>query len=98
MQNMRSKRLRPASLLLAIVVLIAQTGALVHAYEHDPGSPQTQVCATCIAGHAVGSACVDSMPHCRIQIDKPVAVFERISTANSIDLPLARQRAPPTPR
>jgi len=88
---------KPISVLLAIILLIAQTGALAHAYGHDPGKPQSQICSTCIAGHAVGSACVDSTPHFEIQAYKSAAGIDRVSALSSIEVPLARQRAPPTP-
>lgn len=87
---------RPISILLAAVLLIAQTGALAHTYEHDPGSPQEQVCSTCIAGQAVGSACVDSTPHFEIKANESAAGPQKLSTVVSIHTPLARQRAPPT--
>jgi hypothetical protein len=85
------------SVLLAIIFLAAQTGALAHAYEHVPGNPQAQVCSTCIAGHALSSACVAST----VQIEfRPYNVgfsVERAPLPDTIRVPLARQRAPPTP-
>jgi hypothetical protein len=88
---------RPLSVLLAIIFLAAQTGALAHAYEHDPGSSQTQVCLTCIAGHSLSSACVASTAHIEFQQDNAGVSIERPPVPDAIHLPLARQRAPPTP-
>lgn len=88
---------RSLSVLLAFFFLAAQIGALAHSYEHEPGKPLSQVCATCIAGHAVGSACIDSTPNCMVQTYKDVTGIDQVSALNSIEPPLARQRAPPTP-
>ncbi len=88
---------RPLSVLLAIIFLAAQIGALAHAYEHNPGNPQTQVCSTCIAGHSLSSACVGSTAHIEFQQDNAGVSIERTPVPDTNHLPLARQRAPPTP-
>jgi len=97
MTSVRQSCKKPLSVLLAIILIAAQTGALAHAYGHDPGGPQAQFCSICIAGHSFSSACVASA----VQF-----AFERCTGGVSIDatpvpdtfhLPLARQRAPPTP-
>lgn len=88
---------RPLSFLLAIIFLTAQTGALAHAYEHEPGSLQAQVCSACIAGHSLNSACVASTAHIEFQQDNAGVSAERALVPHTIHLPLARQRAPPTP-
>ena len=82
---------------LAIIFIAAQTGALAHAYEHDPGSPQVQVCSICIGGHSLGSACVASTVHVDIQHFNLGVSIERTSVPGTIHLPHARQREPPTP-
>lgn len=88
---------KPVSAIIAIVLLIAQTGALSHAYEHDPGSLQDQVCSTCIAGQALGSACIDSAPQFDAPVYKPRADYQHVPAIASTHIPLARQRAPPPP-
>jgi len=95
MRNVKANR--PASAALAILLLIAQTGALAHAYEHEPGSPQDQVCSTCVAGQALGSACVDSPPHFETPGSSSNASAHQFAAFATVDVPLARQRAPPTP-
>ena len=97
MSIVRQNCKRPLSVLLAIIFLAAQTGALAHAYEHGPGSPQAQVCSTCIAGHSLSSACVASTAHIDFQQCNAGVSIERTPVPNTIHLPLARQRAPPTP-
>ena len=54
---------KPLGILLAIIFFAAQTAALAHAYQHDPGSPQAQVCSTCVAGHSLSSACIAPTAH-----------------------------------
>jgi hypothetical protein len=88
---------KSTSAALAIVLLIAQTGALAHAYEHNPGSPLAQVCASCIAGQALGAACVDSEPHFGMPVYKSIPVQQLVSVYASVQIPLTRQRAPPSP-
>jgi hypothetical protein len=88
---------KPLSLLLAIIFLAAQSGALAHAYEHDPGGPQAQVCSICIAGHSSGSACVASTVHIEFLHCNSGVSIERTPVPDTIHLPHARQRAPPTP-
>jgi len=95
--NDTMRKIKPISAMLAIFLLIAQTGALAHAYEHDPGSPQEQVCSICIAGQAVGSGCVDSSPHFEFPSYRSPADAALITAYSSIRTPLARQRAPPAP-
>jgi len=97
MSIVRQNCKKPLSVLLAILFLAAQTGALAHAYEHDPGGPQAQLCSICIAGHSLSSACVASTVHIEFQHGNAGVSIERTSVSGSIHLPLARQRAPPTP-
>jgi len=91
------RKITPISAVLAIFLLIAQTGALAHAYEHDPGSPQEQICSACIAGHAVGSACIDSTQHIELHAYKSPTDTWQVPPNISVQIPLARQRAPPMP-
>jgi hypothetical protein len=85
------------STLLAALLLFAQAGALAHAYEHDPGSPQSQICSTCIAAHAVSSACVDTSHGCDLPVYRAESYAAIAVLLRGADLPHARQRAPPTP-
>ena len=97
MSIVSQKYKKPLSVLLAIIFLAAQTGALAHAYEHDPGSPQAQVCSICIAGHSLSSVCVASTVHNEFQHCNTGVSVERAPVQNTTYLPHARQRAPPTP-
>ena len=93
----RKTHQRPLGVLLAIAFLAAQIGVFAHAYEHDPGSPQAQVCLICVAGHSLSSACVASTVHIEFQHCNTGVSIERTSVPDTIHLPYARQRAPPTP-
>ncbi len=97
MTVLRQNCKNPLSVFLAIIFLAAQTGALAHAYEHDPGSPQAQVCSICIGGHSLSSACVASTVHIEFQHCNTGVSIERTPVPDTIHLPHARQRAPPTP-
>ena len=48
------------NLLLATLLLSAQFGGLLHAFEHDPGAPQGKVCSTCATASPLSSACIDT--------------------------------------
>ena len=85
------------SVLLAIVFLAAQITSIAHSYEHDPGKPQTQVCSTCVAGHSFSAACIDSTSCIEFERFNTGVSIEQTLVPDTIHLPLARQRAPPTP-
>ena len=96
MRRFRTSKTRPLSLALALVLLIAQTGALTHAYEHALTGPQSQVCSICIAANTMGSACVDSGPELRLQ---PAAIGTRPDLRapfRSVRTQRPCQRAPPS--
>ena len=88
---------KPLRVLLAIIFLAAQTGALAHAYEHDPGSPRAQVCSICVAADSLSSACVASTLHVDFQYCNAGVSNEQTRVPGTIHLPDARQRAPPKP-
>lgn len=48
------------TLLLAVVLVAADTMVSAHAREHDPGKGQNAVCSTCVAASVLGTACVDT--------------------------------------
>ncbi len=88
---------RSLSILLPIILLAAQIGVLAHGHEHDPGRPQAPVCSTCITGQSLSAACAASTVHIEFQQDNAGVSIKRTPEPGTIDLPLARQRAPPTP-
>jgi hypothetical protein len=97
MSLVRQNCTRTISVLFAIILITAQAAAIAHTFEHDPAKPQSKVCSACIAGQGVSAACFASAPQFEIPVYKLVVGFDQVSTLISVDVPLARQRAPPTP-
>jgi len=88
-------RLAP-TLLFAFLLISAQLAAALHAFEHDSGTPQNNVCATCIAAGQLASACVDSPQS--ISLPPPLTVYAIAETVNLAVTHhcVVRQRGPPT--
>lgn len=85
------------NLLLAAILVLAQWGALVHAFEHDASNkPQSQVCTNCVAASQLGFACVDTpvtaepLPSCI------VLNADSAREIKSLHALVARQRGPPS--
>jgi len=81
--------------MLLVFLVVAQTGALAHAYQHDPGTLQDTTCASCVSAGELTSACLDSgiaadisAFHSCLETDQQVPI-ESIATLS------ARQRGPP---
>lgn len=51
---------RLANAVLIALLIVAQTGAIAHAYEHEPEILQDATCVSCIALNQLSAACVDS--------------------------------------
>lgn len=60
MRRLFVKLWRPANAVLIVLLIAAQTGAIAHAYEHDPGTLQDATCASCVTVNQLSAACVDS--------------------------------------
>ena len=95
MGRIRYKRALLPGLLLALLLLGAQSASLAHAFEHEPGTPQNNTCTACIAASQLGSACVD-VPATTTQL---VSGWSRWAWQeiefNSLNAITARQRGPP---
>lgn len=90
-------RARPfANLLLAAFLVAAQWGALAHAFEHKAGTPQKQVCATCIAASQLGFACIDTQLNAEPLPSYPVLNTDSTEETKSRHTLTARQRGPPS--
>ena len=96
MRSARNK-LRLIHLLLTAFLVAAQWGALVHALEHDVGTPQNQVCTTCVAASQLVSACVDTSVTMESVSPYFVRNTESTKDIKPIHALVARQRGPPTP-
>jgi hypothetical protein len=95
MSHLRDKRTLLPGLLLALLLLGAQSASLAHAYEHEPGTPQNSTCTACIAASQLGAACVD-VPATTTPL---VSGWSRWALQeiefNSLHAITARQRGPP---
>jgi hypothetical protein len=91
---MKYNRLMP-SLLVAALLIAAQGALAMHAFEHDPGTPQGKVCATCVTASQLAAGSVDmhagDSPEPAPQQFIPTAGrgYESVHTAP------VRQRGPP---
>lgn len=83
------------NLVLAIFLVGAQWGVLVHAFEHDAGSPQNQVCTTCVAASQLGFACIDTPVMMEVAQPNHVQNTEHAKGIHSVHVLVARQRGPP---
>ena len=85
------------NLLLAALLLSAQFGSLLHAFEHDAGAPQGQYCPTCVTASQLSFACIDT------QADQAIVpVGDHCLAEHDTDLVgtspvLVHQRGPPLP-
>lgn len=94
MNRLRTEnRLAAGFLLLAL--LLAQSGALAHTWQHEPGTLQGQACAACASASQLASACIDSARFAdfRPALEGPLAHLA--SHHASIEIMVARSRGPP---
>lgn len=92
---MKKTRLLPG-LFLAALLIGAQGALALHAFEHEPGTPQGKVCATCVTATQLDAGSVDTHTG-----DAPEAVRHLfIPTASrgfdSVHTAPVRQRGPPS--
>lgn len=83
------------NLLLAALLLSAQFGSLLHAFEHDPGAPQAKYCSTCATASQLSSACVDMHTDQAIVPGRNGFLLERGTSRVSTAVVLIHQRGPP---
>ncbi len=81
--------------LFAVVLLAAQLGAAMHAYDHDFGAPQAKVCKTCIGFDQLASGGVDCPGDGALPVRRSKPARSSISPAHFVPTPAARQRGPP---
>jgi hypothetical protein len=86
-----------ANFVLAALLVTAQLGAVVHAFEHEPGTPQAKVCATCVAATNLGAATVGQPSTLLLAPGRFVFAPATVTAVLSVSLPAARQRGPPLP-
>lgn len=97
MQSFCRKAGTVPNLVLAIVLIVAQSVASAHAFEHEIGTSQNQACTTCVAASQLSAATVDSGTVFTItdsthdHVEASVTLFESLHTL------AVRQRGPPAP-
>lgn len=86
-----------ANLIAIVLLVVAQFGAAVHAFEHDLDTPQVKVCGTCITAAQLGTACTGSLFECNLAIvpHEHVDVFE--PSLLSVARLCPQSRGPPSP-
>ncbi|MCH8302777.1 MAG: hypothetical protein IH912_08490 [Proteobacteria bacterium] len=84
-------------LVLMLLLLAAQSGALAHAFAHDAGAPQNQACAICVTVSQLDSSCVNAPSNTDIEPCHSCQTIAHAATLESFHAPLARQRGPPQP-
>lgn len=89
------KHWKHASILLVVMLLGAHTGALAHAFQHDPGSLQDTTCASCAAASELANACIDNGIAPDIQVLHSCLAAIQQGPIESIATLSARQRGPP---
>lgn len=83
------------NLMLAVLLVIAQTSALAHAYEHDIGAPQNQTCTACVTANQLASACVDTMAITESPVFSSPLNHQSTRISLSVESLVVRQRGPP---
>lgn len=96
MNGVSGKSWLVANVLLTLLLITAQTGALAHAYQHDPGFPQDTTCASCVTANQLLSACVDNCSIADIESYSSCLNVEQVFLSESTLALVVRQRGPPT--
>jgi hypothetical protein len=84
------------NLILAIILIAAQSVVSAHDINHDAGNAQNQVCTTCVAAGQLGTACVDSVTTFEVTAFDSVMHTSIQGEFNATHALIARQRGPPS--
>lgn len=95
MQTERARSWLPANLLLLAFLAAAQSGALVHAFEHEAGTPQVQGCAVCVTVVQLDTSSVDALVTMNVEACRAFPAVSRQPIPRLLHALTARQRAPP---
>ena len=80
---------------IVLLLIAAQTSAVVHAYEHNPGKSQDLTCSACVTAANLLSGCVDNGATLDLETYLNTHFAEQHVPLNSTELCIARQRGPP---
>lgn len=81
--------------LLGMLLFVAQSLAVAHAYEHDPGSTVDTTCASCIIGGQLANGCADAGGECAPDLDVVSPEVGEQYSVDTITILAAKQRGPP---
>jgi hypothetical protein len=97
MVRARTKLWLPSNLLLVLLLVGAQNGALAHAFKHDLDVLQRQACPICVTVSQLDSSCVDAPVDSAIERCHSCQAIEHAANLPSRHALAARQRGPPNP-
>jgi hypothetical protein len=83
------------NLILVGLLIGAQIGAAVHAFEHDLSAAQTKVCSTCITAAQLGTGAIASPMICELTAQHYEKLCSDEFTFRSTSTVAVRQRGPP---
>lgn len=78
-----------------MLLFVAQTLAVTHAYQHDLGTPVDTSCASCIVSGQLASGCADSAADHAPATDVGVHEICEYRPTGNANVPAAKQRGPP---
>ena len=96
MIRVRRKSWLPTHLLLTMLLIGAQSGALAHAFEHDSGTLQKQACAICVTVNQLDSSGIYVSANVSIEQPQYCQTMAQSATFESFHELVTRQRGPPT--
>ena len=82
-------------LVAAALLIVAQAAAIVHVFEHEPGTNQGTICASCVAASQLSSACAGSVALPEFHPLNSFADGDRQVFATTASVQIPRQRGPP---
>lgn len=83
------------NLVLALILVAAQSVVSAHVLQHETGSAQNQVCTSCVAANQLGAATVDNGMVYAISVSTHEHVEASVTFFDSIHTLTIRQRGPP---
>ena len=93
----RRKSWLPPNLLLVVLLIGAQSGALTHAFKHQADSLQQQTCAICVTASQLDASCVDTPANTILLRCHSCEAIAHFKVLESIHALVVRQRGPPIP-
>ncbi len=81
--------------LFGMLLIVAQSLAVAHAYQHDPGAAVDATCASCIIGGQLANGCADSTGECAPELGVVSHEVGEQTSFDTIAIPASRQRGPP---